>query len=358
MSGNTIGKIFSVTTFGESHGEVVGCVVDGCPAGLEISLEEIQADLDRRRPGQSRLSTPRQESDEIGIYSGVFEGKTTGTPIMMFARNKDSKSSDYDHMKDLYRPSHADFTYAEKYGHRDHRGGGRSSARTTLAVVAAGAVARKFLKEQGVEVLAYTESVGELRADLDYREVKFEDVEANDVRCPDAEAAEKMAEAIVAAKKEGDSLGGVVRCVLRGLPVGLGEPLFDKLPADLGKAMLSINATKGFEFGSGFEGTKMKGSEHNDEFEMDGKKVRTKTNNSGGTLGGISNGEDLHFRVAFKPVATIMKDQNTVTSDKEEKEFRAVGRHDPCVVPRAVVGVEAMAAITLMDHYLRMKSYE
>lgn len=356
MAGNSIGKIFRVTTFGESHGKCVGCVVDGCPAGLSLSEKDIQADLDRRRPGQSKLSTPRKESDEIEIFSGVFEGKTTGAPIMMYAKNKDSKSKDYDHLKALYRPSHADYTYDRKYGNRDYRGGGRSSARTTLAVVAAGAIAKKYLK--GIEILAYTQQIGDIHAALDYRKVKLKDVEKNDVRCPDAKSAEKMADLIQSVKKQGDSVGGIVGGVIRGLPVGLGEPLFDKLPADLAKAMMTINATKGFEFGSGFGGVKMKGSEHNDEFYMDGDSVRTRSNNSGGTLGGISNGEDLHFRVAFKPVATIMKDQNTVDRGHKELQFRAVGRHDPCVVPRAVVIVEAMAAIMVMDHFLRARAYE
>lgn len=358
MAGNSIGELFRVTTFGESHGNAVGCVVDGCPAGLEISELDIQKDLDRRKPGQNELSTPRKEADEIVICSGIFEGKTTGTPIMMYAKNADSRPQDYDHMKDLYRPSHADYTYDEKYGNRDYRGGGRSSARTTLAVVAAGAIARKYLAAKGMEFLAYTEQVGDIVTDIDYKNVKFEDVEANHVHCPDSKKALEMEELIKSLKREGDSVGGVIRCVVRGVPVGLGMPVFDKLPADLGKAMLSINATKGFEFGSGFAGSAMKGSEHNDEFYMEGERVRTKTNNSGGTLGGISDGEDIHFRVAFKPVATILKPQHTVNRDHEEKDFRAIGRHDPCVLPRAVVIVEAMAAITVMDHYLRAKAYE
>lgn len=358
MAGNSIGKLFRVTTFGESHGGCVGCVVDGCPAGLEISEKDIQPDLDRRRPGQSNLSTPRKETDKITIYSGVFEGKTTGTPIMMYAKNEDPRPQDYDQMNELYRPSHADYTYDEKYGNRDHRGGGRSSARTTLGVVAAGALAKKLLKEKGIEILGYVEQVGNLKTDIDYKKVTLKDVEATDTRCPDPELAQQMTDLILETKRQGDSLGGVVFCSIKGLPVGLGQPLFDKLNSDLAKAMMTINATKGFEMGSGFAGSKMKGSEHNDEFYMEGDRVRTKTNYSGGTLGGISNGEDVYFRTAFKPVATIMQKQNTVTRDHEEVEFRAIGRHDPCVVTRAVVIVEAMAAITMMDHYLRMKAYE
>ncbi len=355
MAGNSFGQLFRITAFGESHGGAVGVVIDGCPAGLKLSEKDIQPDLDRRRPGQSDITSPRDESDTIEILSGVFEGKTTGTPIMMMARNKDAKSKDYENIKDKYRPSHADYTYDAKYGFRDYRGGGRSSARVTLATVAAGAVAKKFLKEAfGFEVVGYVEQVGGVRTDIDYTKVKFAQVEASKVRCPDKKIAAEMEALIKKVRGEGDTLGGVVKCVLRGVPAGLGEPIFDKLSADLGKGMLAINAVKGFEIGSGFGGVGMRGSEHNDEFCMKKGKVGTRTNHAGGVLGGISDGEDIYFRVAFKPVATVMMEQETVNNKGKEVKIRAFGRHDACVLPRAVPIVEATAALVVMDHYLRV----
>ncbi|MEN9561128.1 MAG: hypothetical protein RIQ56_401 [Candidatus Parcubacteria bacterium] len=358
MAGNSFGQIFRVTTFGESHGGAVGCVVDGCPPGIEISEEEIQKELDRRRPGQSAITTPRKEADKIHILSGYFEGKTTGTPILLVAYNEDVKSEDYSKLKEGYRPSHADFTYDAKYGIRDWRGSGRASARETLARVAAGAIAKKFLrKELGIECISYVEQVGDIRAHFDFNKVKPEDVEQNIIRCPDEEAAGKMIRLIEMVRDEGDSVGGVIKGVIRGVPAGLGEPVFDKLGADLAKAMTSINAVKGFEIGSGFDGVKLKGSEHNDQFYIDSLgRIRTKTNNAGGTLGGISNGELIHFRVAFKPVATIKKDQLTVDTKKEPVTLFGAGRHDPCVLPRAVPIVDAMSALVIMDHYLRHKA--
>lgn len=355
MAGNTFGQLFRVTTFGESHGGAVGCVVDGCPPGLAISKEDIQKDLDRRKPGQSKITSPRMEEDKIDILSGVFEGKTTGTPIMMMAKNKDAKPEDYKVLKTLFRPGHADFTFQKKFGIRDWRGSGRASARETLARVAAGAIAKKFLKEKlNIEFLAFVQQVGEIMTDIDFNKVTSEQIESNIVRCPDKESADKMIELIEKVRKEGDSIGGVVMAVIKNAPIGLGEPVFDKLPADLGKAMLSINAVKGFEIGSGFEGVKMRGSQHNDQFQLDKKgKISTKTNFSGGTLGGISNGENIYFRVAFKPVSTIKKTQKTVSLENEEVKLEPTGRHDPCVLPRAVPIVEAMAAIVIMDHYLR-----
>lgn len=336
MAGNTFGKLFQVTTFGESHGGAVGCIVDGCPPGLEITAEDIQKDLDRRRPGQSKITSPRQEEDKIEILSGIFEGKTTGTPIMMMVKNKDARSQDYEKLKDVFRPSHSDFTYEKKYGIRNWRGGGRASARETLARVAAGAIAKKFLnKKLGIEFIASIEEVAGVK------------IKSN----------EEMTKIIETAKKDGDSVGGVIKGVIKNVPIGLGEPVFDKLSADLGKAMLSIPAVKGFEIGSGFTGAKMKGSEHNDSFFTDENgKIRTKTNFSGGIQGGISNGEDIYFRVAFKPVSTIRKEQDTVNLKGQNVKIEATGRHDPCVLPRAVPIVEAMAAITIMDHYLRHKA--
>ena len=336
MAGNTFGKLFQVTTFGESHGGAVGCIVDGCPPGLEITAEDIQKDLDRRRPGQSKITSPRQEEDKIEILSGIFEGKTTGTPIMMMVKNKDARSQDYEKLKDVFRPSHSDFTYEKKYGIRNWRGGGRASARETLARVAAGAIAKKFLnKKLGIEFIASIEEVAGVK------------IKSN----------EEMTKIIETAKKDGDSVGGVIKGVIKNVPIGLGEPVFDKLSADLGKAMLSIPAVKGFEIGSGFTGAKMKGSEHNDSFFTDENgKIRTKTNFSGGIQGGISNGEDIYFRVAFKPVSTIRKEQDTVNLKGQNVKIEATGKHDPCVLPRAVPIVEAMAAITIMDHYLRHKA--
>ena len=358
MAGNTFGQLFQVTTFGESHGGAVGCVVDGCPPGIEISQSEIQKDLDRRKPGQSRITTPRKEEDKIEILSGVFEGKTTGAPIMMMAKNKDARPSDYEKLKDVFRPSHADFTYEKKYGTRNWQGSGRASARETLARVAAGAIAKKFLKEKlGIEFLAYVEQVGNIKIkDVGVGLDRPELIESNIIRCPDEKVAERMIQYINILKREGDSIGGVIMGLIKNVPIGLGEPVFDKLSADLGKAMLSIPAVKGFEIGSGFEGVKMNGSQHNDPFTTNKRgKIGTKTNFSGGIQGVISNGEDIFFRVAFKPVSTIRKEQSTVNKNGQNIKLEATGRHDPCVLPRAVPIVEAMAAITIMDHYLRNK---
>lgn len=339
MAGNTFGQLFRVTTFGESHGGAVGCVVDGCPPGIQISEKDIQKDLNRRKPGQSKITSPRQEEDKIEILSGVFEGKTTGTPIMMMVKNMDARPEDYEKLKDIFRPSHADFTYEKKYGIRNWQGSGRASARETLTRVAAGAIAKKFLKEKlGIEFLAFVEQVGEIKT-------------------KDKKITEEMIKLIEKVRDEGDSIGGVIRGIIKNVPIGLGDPVFDKLSADLGKAMLSIPAVKGFEIGSGFEGAKMKGSEHNDSFFIDENgKIRTKTNFSGGIQGGISNGEDIIFRVAFKPVSTIRKAQKTVNKNGQEVILEATGRHDPCVLPRAVPIVEAMAALVIMDHYLRNKA--
>lgn len=358
MAGNSFGQLFRVTTFGESHGGGVGVVIDGCPPGLALSEADIQTELDRRKPGQSAITSPRKEEDVITIYSGVFEGKTTGTPIMMMARNNNMRPEDYLALKDLYRPSHADFTYEAKYGFRNWAGSGRASARETLSRVAAGAVAKKYLREKvGMEFLSYVDQVGNIKAEMDAEQVLMTEIESNIVRCPDAKAAEKMIALIEEVKQEKDSVGGVIRGIIRNVPAGLGEPVFDKLAADLGKAMLSINAVKGFEFGSGFEGVKMRGSEHNDPFYIDEKgNMRTKTNNSGGTQGGISNGMPIHFRVAIKPVATIGKKQRTVNNEQQEVELEAAGRHDPCVLPRAVPIVDAMAALVMMDHYMRHRA--
>jgi chorismate synthase len=358
MAGNTFGELFRITTFGESHGGGVGVIVDGCPAGLEISEEEIQVELDRRKPGQSRITTPRAEQDIIKIYSGVFEGKTTGTPIMMMAINADAKSQDYNELKNYYRPSHADYTYDMKYGFRDWTGSGRASARETLARVAAGAIAKKYLLQKlHIEILSYVEQVGDIKAEIDHRAVTMEQIESNIIRCPDQNVAEKMIKKIEEVLAQGDSIGGVIKGVIRNVPAGLGEPVFDKISADLAKAMMSINATKGFEIGSGFEGVKMTGSQHNDEFYSEDSKIKIKTNNAGGTLGGISNGEDIYFRVAFKPVSTIRKTQHTVTVEGKDAVLSAAGRHDPCVVPRAVPIVDSMAALVILDHYLRQKAY-
>jgi chorismate synthase len=358
MAGNTFGQLFRITTFGESHGGAVGVVVDGCPPNIEITEEEIQKELDRRKPGQSEITSPRKEQDIIHILSGIVDGKTTGTPILLLANNNDVKSEDYGNLKDLYRPGHADYTFEAKYGIRDYKGSGRASARETLARVAAGAIAKKYLKEKlDIEFLSYVEQVGDIKTHVDYKSVTMNDIESNIVRCPDKETAEKMIKLIGEVRDDGDSIGGVIKAVIKHVPVGLGEPVFDKLPADLAKAMLSINATKGFEFGSGFEGVKLRGSKHNDEFytDEDGK-IKTKTNNAGGTLGGISNGESIYFRVAFKPVSTIKKKQQTIDRDKNSVELEASGRHDPCVLPRAVPIVDAMAALVIMDHYMRHKA--
>lgn len=356
MAGNTFGTLFKLTTFGESHGEALGGIIDGCPAGLELDVAFVQHELDRRRPGQSHIVTQRNEGDRVEFLSGLFEGKTTGTPIGFLVRNENQRSKDYEHNVDVYRPSHADYTYDTKYGIRDWRGGGRASARETVSRVVAGAIAKLFLKKYQITIAAYTSQVGEIKLMKDYRTLDLSKTDTNIVRCPDALLAEAMINRIEQIRKEGDTIGGVVSCVTKGVPAGIGDPVFDKLHADLGKAMLSINAVKGFEFGSGFEGVSMKGSAHNDIFEIENNRVRTKTNNSGGIQGGISNGEDIFFRVAFKPVATIMKKQSTINSKKETVEMQGKGRHDPCVLPRAVPIVEAMTALVITDHILRNKT--
>ncbi|HSW87614.1 MAG TPA: chorismate synthase [Candidatus Saccharimonadales bacterium] len=358
MAGNIFGQLFRITTFGESHGGAVGCVIDGCPPGIKISEKEIQVEMDRRKPGQSDITTPRKEEDTIHILSGIFEGKTTGTPILLLAYNKDMRPEDYGKLVGNFRPGHADYTYEAKYGIRDYRGSGRASARETLARVAAGAIAKKYLKEKlGIEILSYVEQVGDIKTNIDFNTLSINDIESNIVRCPDQETAEKMIKLIENVRDDGDSIGGIIKGVIKFVPVGLGEPVFDKISADLAKAMMSINAVKGFEIGSGFAGVTKKGSEHNDEFFVDENgKVRTKTNNAGGTLGGISNGETIHFRVAFKSVSTIMKRQQTINRNHEQVEMEASGRHDPCVLPRAVPIVDAMSALVIMDHYLRHKA--
>jgi chorismate synthase len=356
--GNSFGQLFRVTTFGESHGGGIGVVIDGCPPRIDISEMDIQRELDRRRPGQSKLTTQRKEEDRCEILSGVFEGKTLGTPIAMAVRNKDARPEDYREIADKFRPSHADYTYEAKYGIRNWQGGGRASARETIGRVAAGAVAKKVLSAlyPDFELIAYVAQIHDVIARIDRAAVKMKDVEKNIVRCPDAAAAKRMITLIEQVRDEGDSVGGVIECVARGIAPGLGEPVFDKLEADLAKAMLSIPATKGFEVGSGFAATRMRGSQHNDPFEMRDGKIRTTTNNSGGVQGGISNGEDIYFRVAFKPPATIALRQKTVTGSKQASELAARGRHDPCVLPRAVSIVEAMAALVLSDHALRQRA--
>ncbi|MDH5676423.1 MAG: chorismate synthase [Myxococcales bacterium] len=356
--GNRFGTLFSITTFGESHGGGVGVVLDGCPPGLSIEAAEIQRDLDRRRPGQSRLTTPRQEADRVEILSGVFEGRTLGTPIAMLVRNKDARPAAYDHLREVYRPSHADYTYEAKYGRRDHHGGGRSSARETIGRVAAGAIARKLLSAAaGIEVVAWVQSVQELQAEVDPLRVTLEEVEQTAVRCPDARAAAAMIERIDAVRRAQDSVGGVVACVARNVPAGLGVPVFDRLEADLAKALMSLPASKGFEVGSGFAGTALRGSEHNDPFQPgpDGR-PHTASNRSGGVQGGISNGAPIDLRVAFKPTATISLPQQTVNRSGEAVTLEAQGRHDPCVLPRAVPIVEAMVMLVLADHYLRQQA--
>ncbi|MEK6783791.1 MAG: chorismate synthase [Bacteroidota bacterium] len=349
---NIYGTLFRISTFGESHGPAIGVIIDGCPAGLAIDERFIQSELDRRKPGQSKITTQRKEEDAFKILSGVFEGKSTGTPIAIVIENQDQRSKDYSHIADTFRPSHADYTYEAKYGNRDYRGGGRSSARETAARVAAGAIAKLFLKKLGVEVNAFVSQVGELKAPH-YSKLDLSKTEDTIVRCPDPATAEKMIALIDQIRLERDTIGGMVTCVIKNTPVGLGEPVFDKLHAELGKAMLSINAVKGFEYGSGFDGIKLRGSQHNDEFYNDGGRIRTKTNHSGGIQGGISNGEDIYFNVAFKPVATIMQDQQSVDKEGKETTVSGKGRHDPCVVPRAVPIVEAMAALVLVDFVLR-----
>jgi len=354
--GNSYGRKFRITTFGESHGIAIGVAIDGCPAGLDIDEEFIQQELGRRKPGQSKITTQRKESDQFQILSGVFEGKSTGTPIAMVIYNQDQKSKDYSHIAEKFRPSHADFTFQQKYGIRDYRGGGRSSARETAARVAAGAVAKLLLDKIGVSIQAYVSQAGSIATKKHYSELDLSKTESNIVRCPDEIVANQMIELIDQVRKDRDTIGGIVTCVIKGTPVGLGEPVFDRLHAELGKAMLSINAVKGFEYGSGFGGVKMRGSEHNDIFENKDGQIVTETNNSGGIQGGISNGQDIYFNVAFKPVATIMKDQDSIDTEGHKTVVSGKGRHDPCVVPRAVPIVEAMAALVIADFYLLNKS--
>lgn len=350
---NSFGKLFTISTWGESHGGAVGVVIDGCPPNLPLSDEEVQFELDRRRPGQSDIVTPRKESDRVQILSGLYQGKTTGTPISMMVFNQDQRPEAYAEMKEKFRPSHADYTYQAKFGHRNPEGGGRSSARETIGRVAAGAVAKKILKEAvGIETIAFVKRIHDIEMP-DSADVSIELVEANPVRCPHAETAQAMIERIRGVRSQGDSVGGVIECVARNLPVGLGEPVFDRFEADLAKAMLSLPATKGFEVGSGFAGTLMKGSEHNDHFENRDGEIRTKTNRSGGVQGGITNGEEVRFRVAFKPTATLLQSQPTVDTEGNETELKARGRHDPCVLPRAVPIVEAMTNLVVVDHWMR-----
>ncbi|MGB5822231.1 MAG: chorismate synthase [Saonia sp.] len=347
MSGNTFGNLFKLTTFGESHGKAIGGVLDGCPSGIKLDMEDIQFELDRRKPGQSAIVTQRKEPDTVAFYSGIFEGKTTGTPIGFAIYNTNQKSNDYSHIKDSYRPSHADYVYDQKYGIRDYRGGGRSSARETASRVVAGAIAKQFLSK--IKINAFVSQVGELKLEKSYQSLDFSLTESNPVRCPDPETALRMEKYIKEVRKEGDTIGGIITCVAQNVPVGLGEPVFDKLHAELGKAMLSINAVKGFEYGSGFKGVAMKGSVHNDQFNADGS---TKTNHSGGVQGGISNGMDIYFNVAFKPVATVIQPYETIDKEGNKVTTKGKGRHDPCVVPRAVPIVEAMTALVLADYTL------
>ena len=352
---NTFGKIFKISTFGESHGIAIGVIIDGCPAGIDINKDIIQKDLDRRKPGQSKITTQRKEDDKLQILSGVFDGKSTGGPISILINNKDQKSSDYNHISTSFRPSHADYTYHKKYGTRDFRGGGRSSARETANWVSAGSIAKQILSQTGIKISAYVSQVGSLKLKKNYKLLDLTNSEKNIVRCPDNEYSKKFIDIIDNARKNNDTIGGVITCVIEGCPVGIGEPIFRKLHAELGRAMLSINAVKGFEYGSGFKGVEMFGSEHNDVFEVKENKVSTKSNNSGGIQGGISNGQDIYFNVAFKPVSTIMKDQKSISSENEKVTIKGKGRHDPCVVPRAVPIVEAMAANVLVDLYLQSK---
>lgn len=355
MAGNIFGNAFRISTFGESHGKGIGVVIDGCPAGLEIDEAFIQSELARRRPGQSKIVTQRKEADHAEILSGVFEGKSTGTPIAIYIKNGDARSKDYSHIADKFRPSHADFTYHEKYGVRDYRGGGRSSARETAARVAAGAIAKLFLLQKGITITAYVSQVGHHKLEQSYKNLDFNHIEDTPVRCPNLGMAQQMIDFIKEVRKDGDTVGGVVEAVIQGCPTGLGSPAFDKLHADLGKAMLSINAAKGFEYGSGFDGVTMRGSQHNDAFYKDGKEIKTETNYSGGIQGGISNGMDIYFRTAFKPVATIVHEQDSVNEAGEAVKVVGKGRHDPCVVPRAVPIVEAMTALVIADHLLMQR---
>ncbi len=349
---NTFGNIFTLTTFGESHGEGIGGVIDGMPAGIAVDIDFIQNELNRRKPGQSKLTTSRAEGDKVEILSGVFEGRTTGCPIGFLVRNTNQHSHDYENVRNVFRPSHADFTYTSKYGLRDHRGGGRSSARETISRVVGGAFAKLALRQLSIDITAYTSQVGTIAIERDYRQFDFSEIEKNPVRCPDPQAAKRMEELILSVKADGDTIGGVITCVIKGCPVGLGEPAFGKLHAALGSAMLSINAVKGFEYGEGFEGVSQRGSEQNDIFFNDSGTISTRTNHSGGIQGGISNGQDIYFRVAFKPVATLLREQPTVDKNGVETSLEVKGRHDPCVLPRAVPVVEAMAAMTILDYYL------
>lgn len=353
---NTYGNIFTLTTFGESHGEAIGGVVDGMPAGIDIDMDFIQADLNRRRPGQSAITTSRNEPDKIEFLSGVFEGKTTGCPIGFMVKNTNQHSNDYDNMRNLFRPSHADYTYTNKYGERDHRGGGRSSARITISRCVAGALAKLALQQLGISICAYTSQVGGIKLERDYRKYDLTKTETNAVRCPDTEKAAEMEQLISEVKAKGDTIGGIITCVIKGCPAGLGEPEFGKLHAALGSAMLSINAVKGFEYGEGFDGVNALGSEQNDVFTTETGGISTRTNHSGGIQGGISNGEDIYFRVAFKPVATLLMQQDTIDKDGNATTLTARGRHDPCVLPRAVPIVEAMAAMTILDYYLMSRT--
>jgi chorismate synthase len=352
---NTFGKIFTLTSFGESHGVGIGGVIDGFPAGIPVDLDFIQQELNRRKPGQSKITTDRKEADQVEFLSGIFEGKSTGCPIAFLVRNTNQHSSDYDNLREVFRPSHADFTYTQKYGIRDHRGGGRSSARETIARCVGGALAKLALKELGISIQAYTSQVGTIALENDYKKYDLNLIETNAVRCPDPQKAQEMEEYIAGVKAEGDTIGGIITCVVKGCPIGLGEPVFGKLQAALGHAMLTINAVKGFEYGEGFAGVTQRGSEQNDLFFNDKGQINTRTNHSGGIQGGISNGQDIYFRVAFKPVATLLQEQCTVNVKGEEAKVKARGRHDPCVLPRAVPIVEAMTAMTLLDYYLMNK---
>ena len=356
MAGSTFGKLFRLTTFGESHGIALGGIIDGCPAGLEIDEGFIQNELDRRKPGQSKIVTQRKEGDKVEFLSGVFEGKSTGTPIGFVIYNDNQRSRDYDHIKDSYRPSHADYTFQEKYGNRDYRGGGRSSARETVSRVVAGGIAKLILQNEGISIQAYVSQVGDLKLEKSYKDLDLSKTENNIVRCPDEEMAQQMISKIDTVRKNGNTIGGLVTCVAKNIPVGIGEPVFDKLHADLGKAMLSINAVKGFEYGSGFDCVNYLGSEHNDAFQNKNGKITTKTNLSGGIQGGISNGEDIYMNIAFKAVATIMRDQTSIDKHGKDVTVSGKGRHDPCVLPRAIPIVEAMAALTIADHLLRNKT--
>ncbi len=358
MAGNTFGVLFKIITFGESHGKSIGVVIDGVPSGLFIDEDFIQHELNRRKPGQSAITSQRKEDDVFEIISGVYNQKATGAPITVLIQNKDDKPSDYDHLKDTFRPSHADYTYSVKYPHRDHRGGGRASARETASRVFAGAIAKMILNPLQITITAYVSQVGDIALNTDYRDLNLLEAENNIVRCPDVAIAEKMIDRIKEIKKDGDTIGGVITCIIKGVPAGWGEPVFDKIQADLSKAMMSINAAKGFAYGSGFDSVLMKGSEHNDVFINKDNKITTITNHSGGIQGGITNGEDIYFKVAFKPIATIMQKQQTANDKGETIELMGKGRHDPCVVPRAVPIVEAMAAIVMTDHYLRFRSMD